>query len=184
MQSLAEAGAIVLTHAGRLASDGSVHGSAVVSVGGLLVAGYEDPLAVQAGSFGHRLDVTSEELATESAKVEAWFDTLFPRPDIVLVHDFRVAEALRLHVAAEHGAPLIVLTGHDHRQHVDRTGDVVEVDGGTLGAGGVFAVGHAAAGFAEVHLMPDGWPAAVDLISADPISGDASARRIAIDETG
>jgi len=44
-------------------------------------------------------------------------------------------------------------------------------------------VGHASAGFAEVHLMPDGWPAAVDLISADPISGDASARRIALDET-
>ena len=77
----------------------------------------------------------------------------------------------------------MILTGHDHRQHVDRTGDVVEVDGGTLGAGGVFAVGHAPAGFAQVHLTADGWPAAVDLISADPISGDASARRIAIDET-
>jgi predicted phosphodiesterase len=184
MQSLAEAGAIVLTHAGRLAADGSVQGSAVVSVSGLLVAGYEDPLAAQAGSFGHRVDLTPEELTSESTKVEAWFDGLFPRPNIVLVHDFRVAEALRLHVAAEDGAPLIILTGHDHRQHVDRTGDVVEVDGGTLGAGGLFAVGHAVAGFAEVHLTADGWPAAVDLISADPISGDASAHRIAIDETG
>jgi predicted phosphodiesterase len=181
MQSLANAGAIVLTHAGRLAGDGSVHGSAVISVAGLLVAGYEDPLAAQAGSFGHRLDLTPEELASESAKVEAWFDQLFPRPDIVLVHDFRVAEALRVHVAAEGGPPLVVLTGHDHRQHVDRTGDVVEVDGGTLGAGGVFAVGQSAAGFAQVHLTANGWPAAVDLISADPISGDASARRIAID---
>ena len=183
MQSLAGAGAIVLTHAGRLAADGTVHGSAVVSVDGLLVAGYEDPLASQAGSLGHRLDLTPAELADETTTVEAWFDGLFPRPDIVLVHDFRVAEALRLHVAAEDGARLIILTGHDHRQHVDRTGDIVEVDGGTLGAGGVFAVGHASAGFAEVHLMPDGWPAAVDLISADPISGDASARRIALDET-
>ncbi len=183
MQSLAEAGAIVLTHAGRLAADGTVHGSAVESVAGLLVAGYEDPLASQAGSLGHRLDLTPAELADETTTVEAWFDGLFPRPDIVLVHDFRVAEALRLHVAAEDGARLIILTGHDHRQHVDRTGNVVEVDGGTLGAGGVFAVGHASAGFAEVHLMPDGWPAAVDLISADPISGDASARRIALDET-
>jgi hypothetical protein len=88
-----------------------------------------------------------------------------------------------VHVAAEDGPPLMILTGHDHRQHVDRSGDVVEIDGGTLGAGGVFAVGHAPAGFAQVHLAADGWPAAVDLISADPISGDASARRIAIDET-
>ena len=101
MQSLAEAGAIVLTHAGRLAADGTVHGSAVVSVDGLLVAGYEDPLASQAGSLGHRLDLTPAELADETTTVEAWFDALFPRPDIVLVHDFRVAEALRLHVAAE-----------------------------------------------------------------------------------
>jgi hypothetical protein len=47
----------------------------------------------------------------------------------------------------------------------------------------VFAVGHSPAGFAQVHLTALGWPTAVDLISADPISGDASARRIVIDET-
>ncbi len=183
MRRLAQAGAIVLTHSGRLQADGSIQGPAVTSIDGLLVAGYEDPLAAQAGSFGHRLDLTPAELTSESAKVEAWFDGLTVRPDIVLVHDFRVAAALRLHAASEGGPPLMILTGHDHRQHVDRTGDVVEVDGGTLGAGGVFAVGHAPAGFAQVHLTADGWPAAVDLISADPISGDASARRIAIDET-
>ena len=104
-------------------------------------------------------------------------------PDVVLVHDFRVAAALRVHVAADGGARVMILTGHDHRQHVDRSGDVVEVDGGTLGAGGVFAVGHAAAGFAQVHLTADGWPSAVDLISADPITGDATARRIVLDQT-
>ena len=183
MRRLAQAGAIVLTHTGRMAGDGSVTGPVVISVDGLQVAGYEDPLAAQAGDFGHRLDLTPTELADETATVETWFDALTVRPDIVLVHDFRVAAALRVHVASESGPPLMILTGHDHRQHVDRTGDVVEVDGGTLGAGGVFAVGHAPAGFAQVHLTADGWPAAVDLISADPISGDASARRIAIDET-
>jgi predicted phosphodiesterase len=180
MRRLAQAGAIVLTHAGRMAGDGSVSGPAVVSVDGLTVAGYEDPLAAQAGNFGHRLDLTPAELSDEAVRVEAWFDALSVRPDIVLVHDFRVAAALRVHVAAE-GGSVIVLTGHDHRQHVDRSGDVVEVDGGTLGAGGVFAVGDAQAGFAQVHLTAEGWPAAVDLISADPISGDATARRIALD---
>jgi len=152
----------------------------VISVDGLTVAGYEDPLAAQAGSFGHRLDLTQAELDAEISRVETWFDLLPERPDIVLVHDFRVAAALRVHAATE-GGSVIVLTGHDHRQHVDRSGDVVEVDGGTLGAGGVFAVGHAAAGFAQVHLTADGWPAAVDLISADPITGDATARRVALD---
>jgi predicted phosphodiesterase len=180
MRRLAQAGAIVLTHAGRMAGDGSVSGPAVISVDGLTVAGYEDPLAAQAGSFGHRLDLTQAELDAEISRVETWFDLLPERPDLVLVHDFRVAAALRVHAATE-GGSVIVLTGHDHRQHVDRSGDVVEVDGGTLGAGGVFAVGHAAAGFAQVHLTADGWPAAVDLISADPITGDATARRVALD---
>jgi predicted phosphodiesterase len=183
MRRLARAGAIVLTHAGRMSGDGTVTGPAVVTVDGLKVAGYEDPLAAQAGSFGHRLDLSEAELADETIRVENWFDALPVRPDIVLVHDFRVAASLRAHVAAE-GGSVIVLTGHDHRQHVDRSGDVVEVDGGTLGAGGVFAVGHAPAGFAQVHLTADGWPAAVDLISADPITGDATARRIALDPPG
>lgn len=183
MRRLAQAGAIVLTHTGRMAGDGTVTGPPVISVDGLMVAGYEDPLASQAGSFGHRLDLTPAELTDETARVETWFDSLSVRPDVVLVHDFRVAAALRVHVAADAGARVMILTGHDHRQHVDRSGDVVEVDGGTLGAGGVFAVGHAAAGFAQVHLTADGWPAAVDLISADPITGDATARRIVLDQT-
>jgi hypothetical protein len=145
-----------------------------------MVAGYEDPLAEQAGNFGHRLDLRPDELISEIATVEIWFDSMLVKPDIVLVHDFRVAAALRVHIATE-GGSVIILTGHDHRQHVDRSGDVVEVDGGTLGAGGVFSVGHASAGFAQVHLTADGWPAAVDLISADPITGDATARRVALD---
>ena len=180
MRRLAQAGAIVLTHGGRMAGDGTVTGPAVISVDGLKVAGYEDPLGAQAGQFGHRLDLTPAELEAYTSQVESWFDTLPERPDIVLVHDFRVAAALRVYIATE-GGTVIILTGHDHRQHVDRSGDVVEVDGGTLGAGGVFTVGHAAAGFAQVHLTAGGWPAAVDLISADPISGDATARRIALD---
>ena len=59
---------------------------------------------------------------------------------------------------------------------------MVEIDGGTLGAGGVVDVGKALAGFAQVHLDADGWPEAVDLIAADPISGDATARRVRLVE--
>ena len=94
-----------------------------------------------------------------------------------------MAAALRVHVAAEDGPPLMILTGHDHRQHVDRSGDVVEIDGGTLGAAGCSPWGMRRPGSPRCISTADGWPAAVDLISADPISGDASARRIAIDET-
>src|SRR5205823_11541070 len=149
MRRLARAGAIVLTHGGRLGGDGRVHGPAVVSVAGLLVAGYEDPLEARAGSYGHTLDFTPGELEQAENEVAGWFESLSPRPQVVLVHDFRIAEALRLYVAALGQGPLVILTGHDHRQHVDRTGNVVEVDGGTLGAGGVFEVGESPAGFAQ-----------------------------------
>jgi hypothetical protein len=144
------------------------------------VAGYDDPLEADAGSYGHRLDFTPAELAAEATRVTAWFDALRPRPQVVLVHDFRFAAALRAHVAAESGGPLLILTGHDHKQHVDQTGEVVEVDGGSLGAGGVFGVGKAAAGFAQVHLTAGGWPDAVDMIAADPITGEAVARRVSL----
>jgi len=182
MRRLAAGGAIVLTHSGRLEANGSVRGPAVQRIDGMLVAGYEDPLESQAARYGHRLDFTAQELSTQELTVEAWFDTLKPRPQIVLVHDFRIAAALRAYVAAKSDTPLIILTGHDHRQHVDRSGNVVEIDGGTLGAGGVVDVGKALAGFAQVHLDAGGWPQAVDLIAADPISGDATARRVRLVE--
>jgi hypothetical protein len=182
MRSLAAAGAIVLTHRGRLDASGRVHGPPVQSIAGMRVAGYEDPLEANAGSYGHRLDFTPAELAVQEQAVERWFDNLVPRPQIVLVHDFRIAAALRTHVAAAAPLPLIILTGHDHKQHVDQTGLVVEVDGGSLGAGGVFDVGKAPAGFAQVHLTAGGWPQTVDMIAADPITGEASARRVTLAE--
>jgi predicted phosphodiesterase len=178
MRRFARAGAIVLTRNGRLLPDGSIRSPAVVEIDGMRVAGYDDTLERTAGSYGHRLDFTPAELGAEQQAVIAWFDRLAPRPQIVMVHDFRLAEALRLHTGTQSAEPLLILTGHDHRQHVDRTGNVIVADGGTLGAGGVFEVGKSPAGFAKVHLDPSGWPAAVDLISADPISGDASADRV------
>ncbi len=182
MRTFAQAGALVLTHRGTLDANGRIRGPVVVSVAGLLVAGYEDPLERRAGVFGHRLDFTDTELAAYEERVDEWFDTLQPRPQIVLVHDFRVAAALRAHAAASSSEPLLILTGHDHRQHVDRTSNIVVVDGGTLGAGGVFGVGTQPAGFARVSLDGTGWPTAVDLIGADPISGDATARHVVLEQ--
>ena len=182
MRRLAAGGAVVLTHAGRLLPNGHVRGPAVQRIDGMLVAGYEDPLEARAGSYGHRLDFTDRELRSQELTVEAWFDTLSPRPQVVLLHDFRIAAALRDYVGSKSDEPLMILTGHDHKQHVDRTANVVEIDGGTLGAGGVFEVGKALAGFAQVHLDAAGWPEAVDLIAADPISGDATAHRVRLVE--
>jgi hypothetical protein len=56
----------------------------------------------------------------------------------------------------------------------------VLVDGGTVGAGGPFAIGVQSVGFAEVHLTGVGDARAVDLIAVEPLSGNARASRTAL----
>jgi predicted phosphodiesterase len=182
MRALAAAGATVLTREGVLQADGTSDGSPVVEVDGLAVAGWDDSLESKGGLGEHRLTVAGERLATQMSDITAWFDRLPRRPDIVLVHRHALAHALLEHLAHdEDGEPVVVLTGHDHEQHYDRAGPHVLIDGGTVGAGGPFAVGVAPAGFAQLHLDARGGLVAVDLIEIEPLHGEASARRIALD---
>jgi hypothetical protein len=76
---------------------------------------------------------------------------------------------------------VLILTGHDHEQHVDQRGQHVLVDGGTLGAGGAFGIGEEHAGFIQLHLDADNNLRAADLIEVEPVSGGASARRLVFD---
>jgi hypothetical protein len=55
------------------------------------------------------------------------------------------------------------------------------VDGGTVGAGGPFAIGEQDVGFAEIHLGEDSVARTVDLIEVEPLTGNAQARRVALD---
>jgi predicted phosphodiesterase len=178
MRRLAAAGAIVLTEDGRLHPDGAVSGAAVVTVDGLRVAGFGDPLGGHAGSFGHRVELTEAELTVEAARLIAWYGGL-EAPDIVLVHDVRLGEQL-LRYAGERGDEVVILSGHDHEQRVEQLGAAVLVDDGTLGGGGLIALGEAPAGFAALHLSAANLPEAVDLFSADPATGEATAERIAV----
>jgi hypothetical protein len=75
---------------------------------------------------------------------------------------------------------VLVLTGHDHEQHVESEGANVLVDGGSVGAGGAFGVGEEASGFALVHLDATDRARAVDLIEVEPESGSASAHRVVL----
>jgi predicted phosphodiesterase len=183
MRALAAAGALVLTRDGRLGGDGSVDGRPVVELDGLAVAGYDDPLESHAGTLVDRRLELKERLPGAQDQLLDWFAGLPERPDVVLVHQHGLAHALLEALAAEEdGEPVVILTGHDHRQHVDQTGAHVLVDGGTLGAGGPFGIGEQAAGFAQVHWSRDGRLQAVDLIGVEPLSGAASARRIVLPE--
>jgi predicted phosphodiesterase len=180
MVEAAREGVVVLTRSGRLLQDGSTDGQRLFRLEGLLVAGYDDPLESLDGSLtDRRLELKERRLGAQQNFL-AWFAGLPERPDIVLVHQHGLAHAL-LDVAAN-GPSLLILTGHDHRQHIDREGTSVLVDGGTLGAGGPFGIGEQHSGFAEIHLARGGRLIAVDLVEVEPLSGEASARRVVLDE--
>jgi hypothetical protein len=190
MRRLAAEGAIVLTGSGRLRADGSTDGRPVQRVGDLTVAGTRDPLeypgedpddAARIFSFSERPD-GEREYAAAQRRLVAWFDGLPERPDVVMIHQNGLAQHLAgtLHDRGDN-EPLLVLTGHDHRQHVDlySARRIVVVDAGTGGAGGVFGVGTDSVGVATLQL-PGGRPPAraIDLINVDPVDGLAQADRV------
>ena len=182
MRQLARAGVVVLTRDGRLLRDGSTDGATVVDVGGLEVAGYDDPLEGRGALTGGRpLELTPEQLAEEERDFVAWFETLPRRPEIVLVHQHALAHAL-LRTVRPNDPPLAIFTGHDHKQHLEQSESAVLVDGGTVGAGGPFAIGEQNVGLAEVRFTDDGVAQTVDLIDVEPLSGNAVARRVVLTE--
>jgi predicted phosphodiesterase len=178
MRDLARAGVVVLTRNGRLRPDGAVDGRRVVEIDGLTVAGYDDPLERTSRSIGsHPLELRPDELAEEAEAFVSWFTSLPERPDIVLVHQHALAHALLDVLAEDSGAPVLILTGHDHTQHLEQSGAGVLVDGGTVGAGGPFAIGVQPAGFADLHFTDQNEVEVVDLIEVEPLSGEARATR-------
>jgi predicted phosphodiesterase len=181
MRAAARAGVVVLTRSGRLRPDGTTDGDPIVSVDGLDVAGWDDPGESANGTFeGHLLELKEQALLDAQRQFLDWFAALPERPDVVLVHRHSLAHGLLDTLAAQGGEPVLVLTGHDHRQHVESEGANVLVDGGSVGAGGAFGVGEDLSGFALVHLDGDDRARAVDLVEVEPASGAASAHRVVI----
>ena len=194
MRRLAEAGVTVLTGDGRLTADGDTRGGPVVRIAGLRVAGWPDPLEWQGDdpddperifSFSELPD-EEERRADAEEDLVRWFDALPRRPDVVLVHQNGLAQHLAETVGARPGGRrLLVLTGHDHKQHVTRYDGVVVVDAGSAGAGGVLGIGDERVAVGDLHFA-DGSPAlnAVDLIEVDPFSGAAQAQRVIVEGNG
>jgi hypothetical protein len=190
MRRLAAGGAIVLTSTGRLRADGTTDGHPLQRVAGLTVAGFDDPLEWHGAdpgdprrvfSFAERPDGAAEEAAAE-ARIVTWFDALPDRPDVVMVHENGLAQHLAQTIAARHDTePLTILTGHDHRQHVDRRGSAVVVDAGTVGASGIYGVGKDTVGIGRLHFGRHGALEGVDLVSIEPVSGMAQAQRLVLD---
>jgi predicted phosphodiesterase len=179
MQAAARQGVVVLTRTGRLRPNGTTDGDPVQPVAGFEVAGWDDSAETTSGTLrGRLLELKEQALQDAERDFLAWFAGLPERPDVVLVHRHSLAHALLEHLAEEGGDPVLVLTGHDHLQHVESLGPHTLVDGGSVGAGGVFGLGEDRSGFALVHVDRDDVPRAVDLVRVEPASGAASARRL------
>jgi hypothetical protein len=132
----------------------------------MLVAGYPDPLERAPDSNGeHRLRVYGPEYKQQLDNVDAWWDELPKRPDVVLVHQHGFAHHLVDHLA-EIGddKPLLVLTGHDHKPHVHANGPHA-------------AIGEQPATLAQLDLI-DGTVVAVHIITVEPLTGKATSERI------
>jgi Calcineurin-like phosphoesterase superfamily domain len=189
MLALVKRGVTVLTSRGRLLGPGR-YGPAVVTVDGLRVAGFDDPLEYYGShpdrpgrifSFSELRDPNASVAATQDQLLR-WFKSLSPKPDIVLVHQNRLAQYLAHTLWAEgYFRPLTILTGHDHIQHVNHTGPITVVDAGTVGAGGLYGVGSNYVGIGELHFGTSGVNLqAADLIQVEPVSGVAQAQRIVV----
>jgi predicted phosphodiesterase len=183
-RQLARAGAIVLTRAGRLNADGTV-GPLVVHVGGLRIAGYDDPLMRRA-SDGYK-DRGATPTEAERRAFTTWLDALRGRIDVVMVHAPGLAQpavdALRADPPAE---PLLVVWGHTHKAELRRDGTLITLNPGSVGGGGTGNLTEVGGDIGLARLIYDSaprfTPRAADLVEIDPGDGSAQARRFRLDE--
>ncbi len=167
------------------------HEAGVVEVEGLLVAGFEDPLAYAAGEFpsGLRAGISfgdipdGRRLFLEAIQERwRWWQALDRRPQVLVLHQAALGRALAnlIWEADPEGEPVAILVGHTHRQRLERYGPVTVVDGGSIGAGGLFGLGTQSVGFALLDFDSAGALEATDLIAQNPSTQSARAQRVVI----
>ena len=185
-RALARAGAIVLTERGRLNSDGTF-GDVVQRVGGFRVAGYGDPFERRSSeNYADRYEPTPRPAMQDA--FTSWLRSIQSRVDVVMVHEpALIAPALAVLRDDPPSHPLLFVTGHTHKASLDKQPGVVVVNGGSIGGGGTGNLAEDAptdVGIARVVYTADPAfrPLAVDLVSIDPSTGSATARRERLDE--
>jgi predicted phosphodiesterase len=183
---LADAGAIVLSERGRLNPDGS-RGAVVQRVDGLRVAGYSDPFARRsAENYADRFQPTPT--AAQQDAFTSWMRSIQDQVDVIMVHEPKLIEpALAVLQDRPPSHPLMFVTGHTHRADLTTQPGVTVVNGGSIGGGGTGNLAESQTtdvGIARVTYTtePGFRPLAVDLVSIDPGSGSATARRVRLDE--
>lgn len=180
LRRLARDGAIVLTERGRVLADGRL-GEVVVRVGDLRVAGYGDP-------FLRRRDddyrARGEPNATESQRAAFgdWLRPLIGGVDVVMVHSPGLArDAVEMLRADPPEAPIAIVTGHTHRQALQTSENLVELNGGTVGGGNLDADQPFGVAVLTYRAGSPFRPVAADLVQIDPRTGSARAQRTRLD---
>jgi hypothetical protein len=185
LKDLAADGAIVLTQFGRLRPDGS-HGPMIVKVGGLRIAGYDDPFLRRAGQqYEDRFRVGLTNAAAEDFR--RWYERIAGKVDVVVVHEPEVAASLLAQLRRDPPRrPLMLLDAHTHRLFLRADPNLLEVNGGTIGAGGTGNLADERSNLSlaliTYRLEPTPLPLAVDQVTIDPGSGSSSARRVRVDQ--
>jgi predicted phosphodiesterase len=181
---LARAGAIVLTEKGRLMPDGT-YGPKVVRVGGLRMAGFSDPFLRRAGQdYEDRFKVGLTIAAQEEFR--RFVASVIDHVDVIVVHEPEIAAGVLSDLRRDPPShPVMILDGHTHRLFLQADPNLLEVNGGTIGAGGVSNLTDRAdlsLAVVTYRLKPTPLPLAVDQVSIDPGSGSSTARRIRVDD--
>jgi predicted phosphodiesterase len=167
------------------------HEDGVIEAGGLRIAGFEDPLAYAAGDFppGLRAGISfgdipggEERFAAAVEERWRWWRALPERPQALVLHQAALGRELAERIWQEdpEGAPVAILVGHTHRQRLERYGPVTVVDGGSIGAGGLFGLGTQSVGFALLDFDAGRALEAVDLIAQNPATSSARAQRVVV----
>lgn len=182
MRRLAREGAIVLTRRGRYLP-GLGWGPRVVSVRGVRITGYDSPNERRAAN--EYADRGGSVTAAERQEFGRWLRARLDEGpvDVVMVHEPALAaDAVEELRGEPRVRPPVVVTGHTHRQLVTEERGVLEVNGGTLGAGGTGNLAEPEAdalGLAVLRYEPDPFRVrAVDTVRIDPQTGSARAERL------
>ena len=186
-RKLARAGAVVLTRTGRLRGDGTTDGSIVQRVGGLRVAGYDDPLKRLARE--RYRDNGAAYTPAEQQRFADWLAGVQGEVDVVMVHAPGLAEqALQTLRESPTAQPLLFVVGHTHNQALEQFETVDVLDPGSVGGGGTGNLTDDAGdiGLARVTYSrtPSFLPRAADLVRIDPGDGEAQASRFRLDPAG
>jgi predicted phosphodiesterase len=185
-RDLAADGAVVLTRTGRLNKNGETSGHPIVTAAGLRVAGYDDPFERRAGeNYADRFNKTPD--ATQIERFTTWMRDVRDQVDVVMVHNpALLPDALDELDAEKRAKPLLILVGHTHHAELTRRPGATVINAGTVGAGGTgnLLKQNNDIGIARLSYedKPAFDPLAVDMVTIDPRSGSATARRERLDE--